>query len=316
MEALEVLRTSKLPAREQLDCWNEWTSSNWSGISVSSRSHDFPAELNRLRVGSVKFARVKSVESVVLRRPHQSDSNRLILHYQQAGTTHNQQGGRATDLASGEMTLLRLDDPYTLKVLSGHRLLVAEFDERDLLERIGGVSIAGAVRFGRNNMAVSLIGSFIATLCNGQSTPDDPLSEALMENAFLDLIALSVKGNGDSLVGAEGRSLFRDAVRIIEERSSDPEFSTNEIGAALSVSARAIQMAFANCGTTPSAFLMRRRLERAASLLSKAQGNITEIAFSTGFESSSYFARCFRARYGVSPREFAKSRSALRSSAH
>ena len=54
---------------------------------------------------------------------------------------------------------------------------------------------------------------------------------------------------------------------------------------------------------TPVDYLKMRRLEQAATLL--RQGiRITEVAGRVGFTSSSYFAKCFKSRFGGLPKEF------------
>jgi len=57
-------------------------------------------------------------------------------------------------------------------------------------------------------------------------------------------------------------------------------------------------------GTTPTAFVTDLRLRRAATLLGTTTRPITEIAYTCGFASPSYFTRCFRAAHRVTPREF------------
>jgi AraC-like DNA-binding protein len=57
-------------------------------------------------------------------------------------------------------------------------------------------------------------------------------------------------------------------------------------------------------GTTPTAFVTGLRLQRAAELLGTTSESVTWIAHRCGFSSQSYFTRCFRAAYGVSPREY------------
>jgi len=58
-------------------------------------------------------------------------------------------------------------------------------------------------------------------------------------------------------------------------------------------------------GHHPSAFIQERRLARASEkLVAYPEATITEIAFDHGFNDSAYFARCFRRRHGVTPREF------------
>lgn len=46
------------------------------------------------------------------------------------------------------------------------------------------------------------------------------------------------------------------------------------------------------------------RLTRALKLLNKNSGNISEIAFETGFSSPSYFSKCFQKRYGHLPSDY------------
>jgi AraC-like DNA-binding protein len=56
-------------------------------------------------------------------------------------------------------------------------------------------------------------------------------------------------------------------------------------------------------GQSPNTFIKEYRLKEALKLLNKKAGNISEIAFETGFSSPSYFSRCFQKRYGHFPSE-------------
>lgn len=63
---------------------------------------------------------------------------------------------------------------------------------------------------------------------------------------------------------------------------------------------------------TPVGYLARLRLEQAAALLQNSpEMSITEIAFRSGFESSQYFARVFRAAYRCTPSEHRQRRLRL-----
>jgi AraC family transcriptional regulator, dual regulator of chb operon len=57
-------------------------------------------------------------------------------------------------------------------------------------------------------------------------------------------------------------------------------------------------------GTTPIEYVTRLRLERSAVLLTTTQASIREIAQRTGFASQSYFGRCFKEAYEISPRAY------------
>ncbi len=57
-------------------------------------------------------------------------------------------------------------------------------------------------------------------------------------------------------------------------------------------------------GMSPNHFIKEYRLDRALKLFNKQTGNISEIAFETGFSSPSYFAKCFLKKYGLLPSEY------------
>jgi AraC-like DNA-binding protein len=57
-------------------------------------------------------------------------------------------------------------------------------------------------------------------------------------------------------------------------------------------------------GNSPNTFLKEYRLNEALKLLNKQKGNISEIAFETGFNSVSYFSKCFQNRYGLLPSDY------------
>jgi AraC-like DNA-binding protein len=71
------------------------------------------------------------------------------------------------------------------------------------------------------------------------------------------------------------------------------------------ISARAaVQRLFESEGTTLSAFVLERRLQRAYRILSDnrfADRSISSIAFESGFGELSYFNRSFRKQFGASP---------------
>lgn len=57
-------------------------------------------------------------------------------------------------------------------------------------------------------------------------------------------------------------------------------------------------------GSSPARFLREYRLTRAVQLIESNRGNIAQIAFETGFSNPSYFSKCFKKRFGVSPSDY------------
>ena len=70
--------------------------------------------------------------------------------------------------------------------------------------------------------------------------------------------------------------------------------------------ARAFAVAY---GETPRAYLTRRRIERAKTLLRSANLSVTEICFAVGFESLGSFSTRFRELVGQSPTGYRAPRS-------
>jgi len=58
---------------------------------------------------------------------------------------------------------------------------------------------------------------------------------------------------------------------------------------------------------TPNDFLKLTRLKQAATLLRQKEYRISEVCYMTGFNSPSYFSRCFLKQFGLSPKEFMES---------
>lgn len=77
-----------------------------------------------------------------------------------------------------------------------------------------------------------------------------------------------------------------------------------EIGDLVGLSTRQLERLFRNTvGASPATHYMNLRLERAQHLLRQSTLSILQISTACGFSSTSYFARCYRKRYGHSPRD-------------
>lgn len=55
---------------------------------------------------------------------------------------------------------------------------------------------------------------------------------------------------------------------------------------------------------TPSEYIRVERLKKAAQLLKEKTYKVNEICYMVGFNSPSYFARCFQQQFGILPKDF------------
>ncbi|MDC9510272.1 hybrid sensor histidine kinase/response regulator transcription factor [Pseudoalteromonas sp. Angola-4] len=99
---------------------------------------------------------------------------------------------------------------------------------------------------------------------------------------------------------------FTERVKnVVKKHYQNDEFSVEDFAASLYLSPRALQLKMkALYGLTPSDYIRNIRLEFAQSLLSDTDLAIGLVAQQVGFSSQSYFARCFKAHYSISPKQF------------
>lgn len=99
---------------------------------------------------------------------------------------------------------------------------------------------------------------------------------------------------------------FTERVKnVVKKHYQNDEFSVEDFATSLYLSPRALQLKMkALYGLTPSDYIRNIRLEFAQSLLSDTDLAIGLVAQQVGFSSQSYFARCFKAHYSISPKQF------------
>ena len=94
---------------------------------------------------------------------------------------------------------------------------------------------------------------------------------------------------------------------LVRQNMRDEEFSIDILAEQMNMSRSSFYRKIkALTDMTPVDYMKTQRLERAAQLLRQGQ-RITEVADQVGFTSSSYFAKCFRAKFGVLPKDYVTS---------
>ena len=105
------------------------------------------------------------------------------------------------------------------------------------------------------------------------------------------------------------QTLLEKAVAIVMEHIDDPEFKIDVFAHELGLSRTYLFSKLKGLtGQSPNEFITTIRLKEAvARLMGSKDESISEIAYSLGFSSSSYFINCFKARYGKTPAQYRKS---------
>ena len=92
---------------------------------------------------------------------------------------------------------------------------------------------------------------------------------------------------------------LRDSIR---QNMGDSDFTVERLGEEVGLSrVQLYRKVKALTGQTPVDLLKKARLERARLLVEKTDKSISEIAYEVGFTAPSYFNKCFKDEFGVSP---------------
>lgn len=98
---------------------------------------------------------------------------------------------------------------------------------------------------------------------------------------------------------------IKRATMIIEENIENPEFNVQMLTTEMSTSNSMLYRKFNKLlGMTPNELIKNIRIKYSADLLAKGCYSVSEVAYSIGFNDLSYFGKCFKKTYGMSPSEY------------
>ncbi|MEH3108013.1 MAG: helix-turn-helix domain-containing protein [Sphingomonas fennica] len=302
MAMMERFATADVAPAERLGFWNALVDEIYAGTRVDA-AEGYRADMWRWQVGELGMIRPRASRSTVRRRDLEGASaDRLVIHLQQRGLSRHSQAGRSADAAAGDFVVEQAGEPYAIDLSDGHELLVVELPRAPLAARVAGIDDRLGRRISGRSPGGRLFHDFLLSLWRqGDQSQADPDWQRGVAEVFYDLAALALRPD-PALPAAPAPDRQRQRLHaLVEARLGDPDLRTGSMAAELGISVRSLQNLFAQEATTPTAFVLDRRLRRAAERLSAETGSITAIAFDLGFNDSAYFARCFRHRFGMSP---------------
>lgn len=137
----------------------------------------------------------------------------------------------------------------------------------------------------------------------------------LLSDALFGLVGVMVseEPRGDFIYKAHNDTGTDRALKIsrqyIDTRYRDPKLRIREMARILRLSMKQVQRGFSALSTTPTKYLLIKRLEHARKeidhvIAGRRTGLISTIAFESGFSDLSYFQRTFRRAFGNTPRDY------------
>lgn len=100
---------------------------------------------------------------------------------------------------------------------------------------------------------------------------------------------------------------LQQLIAMVEANMEDENFGVAELAEKVSMSrSNLLRKLQKLTGVSVSVFIRQVRLHHAKAILQDSTFNVSEVSFKVGFNSTSYFIKCFREQYGYPPGEEAK----------
>lgn len=135
-----------------------------------------------------------------------------------------------------------------------------------------------------------------------------PVDEDLLMEHISKLIVKAAKLN-DIIYDAVPQSFMDKLDYYISKNIKDADFDVEALATCMHLSRSSLfRRIKTETGYNISEYLKEKRLVLAIELINNGQTNVEDLSLSCGFNSSSYFCKCFKAKYGVPPKEYIKNR--------
>lgn len=289
---MERFSTLPLPPAERRSFWRDLVAETFPGMTVDA-GEGIRADLARATVGPIALASARSERARVVRTAGATDQRQIVLHLQRRGRLSLLQGAHEAVAMPGSIAIADDAEPYSIDISAGNDCLVLHLPAAMLGPAQDRTDWRARLLDGRDPHVALLVQTMTALWASGNDAELDP--------ALADAVAVMVRVATDRAPAVADRATT--PVGFALQHLVDPDLSTATIASAVGLSERGVQKAFMReVGCPPGAFIIDRRLARAADMLRARDGrSVTDIAFSIGFSDSSHFARAFRKRYAVPP---------------
>jgi len=103
------------------------------------------------------------------------------------------------------------------------------------------------------------------------------------------------------------KAFLNRLISIVEANLNNEQFGVSELAERMRLNRSYVHRKLKSITKkSVSEFIREIRLQKAKELLEQGTDNISEVAYSVGFSSPSYFSKCFHDFYGYSPGEVKK----------
>lgn len=308
--------TDNLPVRfddrARLSEWRHFLYAVFGGMEVSCLpDRAFSQYLEATQFGSALLVRLAGTTDRFSTSPEVARVMRpdfFLCLRSDPGPVSFSQRGRDVTFDPATAVLGTCNDPVDLRARDRNGFLQVAVPQARLEDHVAGLEDLVAKPLDSRTPAMRHLRRYLTLLVESDGPADDPDLAAHIETTLLDLMTLALGAGRDASEIAQMRGLraarLQDVLSNIRAGFANPDFSPDEIASRLGVTPRYVQTLLQEAGSTFTERVLELRLQRARSMLSDPRNDrmkIGEISEACGFSEISYFNRCFRRRFGLTP---------------
>lgn len=298
--------------RERAEFWSDHVSSVHCRMDLSfPEDGPFQGGTIQQRTDTYQLAMCWSDQLGYVRTPNQArqdpdEDYRFVLML--SGSAVHHQDGEAAQMMPGSAGLIPVSGPYETLYdrYKGLCMTIPAREVDGLLNRKSPLTAGLDLTSGLGRV----VGGMMTRLHEERDTLTCGEFDAVSDR-IVELLCMLVIG--DDRPDAPGHLAEVEATvrRYVRDHASNPNLNGEAMARALGWSLRQVQVALQRVGTTPRELIRDERLRLVRGRLENPayrHMTITDLAYASGFTSSSALSTAFRRRFGVSPRELRRDR--------
>lgn len=130
--------------------------------------------------------------------------------------------------------------------------------------------------------------------------------QIVITSAIKNLCNDPIEDHSIKVLNPADEKFLNQLMKITELVWNDADLNIDNFSRQIGISkAQLYRKTISLTGLSPNEFIREYRLNKALKLIEKKKGNISEIAFESGFGTLSYFSKCFQKRFDILPSDYA-----------
>lgn len=258
---------------------------------------DFRGKIQQAVLPGGQVSRVKATSHRVFRRKEHVAVCRkdvVFLNLQVSGRGLVEMPGFSFETSPMDLSIVPTSDVYSIAHETPFELISIALPQEALPENLGpGITRLSQSATGRELAGVlASLSKLALQLPNGAAALDQQIRGTLALVGSL--------SSQDAGVDAINNAILA----YIARHHMQHGLAASPLAAAFGLTQRQLHALFAQTGQTIGARIETARLETACNLLNTTGLPVSNVATRSGFRDPSYFARVFRRRFGLSPRDW------------